>query len=261
MKEYQFFACADRPDKVDEVLHFTESIRNSTSQANFGWPIFEFQSYSGKKYWHRLHQDFATSQFFLSLNDRVIGSCFSIPFHWQGDRETLPAGWDKAIERGFLDRENGVVANALSLLAITVSPEHQGKGLSKFIVSQMKAHVLANNLEYLVAPVRPVLKQFYPLAAIAEYAEWKTKEGKVFDPWLRVHLSMGASLVKFAHQSLTIGGTVSEWESWSGMKFPASGDYVVPGALSTINVSVENDRGTYHQPNIWLQHDLTTSNA
>ncbi len=259
--EYQFFSFADKPEKVREVLHFTESIRNNTGQANFGWPIFEFQSYSGKKYWHRLHQDFPEFQFFLAASDRVIGSCFAIPFAWHGDRDSLPAGWDKVIERGFLDREQCIVANALSLLAITVSPAYQGKGLSKLIVSQMKAQAIAHKLEHLVAPVRPVLKQFYPLAAIAEYAEWKNQEGKVFDPWLRVHLSMGASLVKFAPQSLIIEGTVTEWENWSEMKFPASGKYVVTGALATIDISLETDRGTYHQPNIWLQHDLTTNNA
>jgi GNAT superfamily N-acetyltransferase len=257
--EDRFFSLADRPDKVEEVLQFTESIRNRSSQSNFGWPIFEFQSYSGKTYWPRLHQDFAAYQFFMTANDLPIASCFSIPFYWQGDKETLPAGWDKVIESGFLDRSKGINANALSLLAITVAPEYQGRGLSKQIVRQMKAHAIDRQLEYLVAPVRPVLKQFYPLAQIAEYADWKTKEGKVFDPWLRVHLSMGARLVKFAHQSLIIEGTVAEWESWAGMKFPVSGEYVVPGALSTVTVEIETDRVIYHQPNIWLQHELIDS--
>jgi hypothetical protein len=256
MMEYQFVSFADRPERVQEVLHFTESIRNQTGQSKFGWPIFEFQSYSGKKYWPRLPEDFPEYQFFLATEDRIVGSCFAIPFNWQGDRDSLPAGWDKVIECGFADRDNGRAANALSLLAITVSPAEQGRGLSKFIVSQMKERTIAQRLERLVAPVRPVLKQFYPLATIAEYAEWKTPEGKVFDPWLRVHFSLGASLVKFAPQSLIIEGTVAEWEGWAEMKFPVSGDYVVPGALSTIEMSIERDCGTYHQPNIWLQHVL-----
>jgi GNAT superfamily N-acetyltransferase len=253
---YDFFSFADRPERVQEVLHFTESIRNQTAQSKFGWPIFEFQSYAGKKYWPKLERDFPEYQFFLADEDRVIGSCFAIPFNWQGDRDLLPVGWDKVIERGFFDCENGNVADALSLLAITVSPAYQGRGLSKVIVSEMKARTLAHQLQRLVAPVRPVLKQFYPLATIAEYAEWKTPEGKVFDPWLRVHLSLGASLVKFAPQSLIIEGTVAEWEGWADMKFPVSGNYVVPGALSTIEISIDRDCGIYHQPNIWLQHDL-----
>jgi GNAT superfamily N-acetyltransferase len=259
--EYQFSSFSDRPEKISEVLHFTESIRSHSNPSDFGWPTFEFQSSSGKAYWTRLHQDFRKYQFLLSLDDRVIASCFAIPFYWQGSKEDLPEGWDKVIEKGFADRENGISANALSLLAITVSPEHQGRGISKLILHKVQDYVNKYQLQYLVAPVRPVLKQFYPLAPIFEYAEWKTKEGKIFDPWLRVHLSMGASLVKFAPQSLTIEGSIADWENWTGMKFPASGDYVIPGALSTVAVSVEKNKATYYQPNIWLQHDLARANT
>jgi GNAT superfamily N-acetyltransferase len=259
--EYQFLSFADSPEKISEVLSFTESVRNRANQSEFGWPVFEFQSYAGKTYWSRLHQDFPAYQFFLTLEDRIVASCFSIPFHLQGTQESLPEGWDKVMEKGFADKNNGTSPNALSLLAITVSPEHQGKGLSKLILRHVKAYVVRNNLEHLFAPVRPVLKQFYPLAAIGEYAEWKTKDGKTFDPWLRVHLSMGASLVKFAPQSLTIEGSVSDWESWAGMKFPASGSYIVPGALSAVSVSIEDDKVTYHQPNIWLKHNLVLADA
>jgi hypothetical protein len=40
------------------------------------------------------------------------------------------------------------------------------------------------------------------------------------------------------------------------MKFPVGGHYVVPGALTTIEISIARDLGIYHQPNVWLQHDL-----
>jgi GNAT superfamily N-acetyltransferase len=253
---YQFFSFAGQPDQVSAVIDFTQSIRSHSSTSNFGWPAFEFQSNSGKLYWSKLHQTFSKSQFFLSLDGQIVASCFAIPFSWDGSNESLPAGWDKVIEKGFADQENGLTANALSLLAITVSPEHQSKGLSKVILNNVREYVNSNNLQYLVAPVRPVLKQFYPLADISEYAEWKNKEGKVFDPWLRVHLAMGANFVKFAPQSLTIEGSITEWETWTKMKFPVSGDYVIPGALSTINFSIEEDKAIYYQPNIWLQHSL-----
>jgi GNAT superfamily N-acetyltransferase len=258
--DYQFFAFSDKPEMVSEVLRFTESTRNHSSQSNFGWPIFEFQSCSGRQYWSKLHHDFSQYQFFLSLDEQIIASCFTIPFHWQGNQEDLPDGWDKVLEQGFLDKRNKVAANSLSLLAITVSPKYQGKGISKLILNKVRAYVGKHKFQHLVAPVRPVLKQFYPLAPISEYAEWKTKDGKPFDPWLRVHLSMGARLIKFAPESLTIEGSVSEWETWADMKFPASGDYIVPGALSTVTVSVENNKAIYYQPNIWLRHNLADGN-
>lgn len=254
--DYQFFSFTNRPEQVNSVVNFTESIRSKSNDSGFGWPVFEFQSYSGKTYWTKLHEMFTQFQFFVSLDDQVVASCFAIPFNWDGSEETLPSGWDKVMEKGFTDQENKICPNAVSLLAITVSPEHQGKGLSKIILDNVIKHVNNHHFEYLVAPVRPVLKQFYPLADISDYAEWKTKEGKVFDPWLRVHLAMGADFVKFAPQSLTIEGSISEWETWTKMKFPVSGDYVIPGALSTINFSVEEDKATYYQPNIWLKHHL-----
>jgi hypothetical protein len=254
--DYQFFSFSDRPDKIQTVVDFTESIRNKPNTAGFGWPIFEFQSHSGKIYWTKLHETFAQFQFFLLLDNQIVASCFSIPFNWDGSKENLPSGWDKVIEKGFVDKENQIAPNAISLLAITVSPDHQGNGISKIILDNVRKYVNHHQLKYLVAPVRPVLKQFYPLADISEYMEWKTKEGKVFDPWLRVHLAMGATFIKFAPQSLTIEGSISEWEVWTKMKFPASGDYVIPGALSIVNFSIEQDKATYYQPNIWLQHNL-----
>jgi len=37
-------------------------------------------------------------------------------------------------------------------------------------------------------------------------------------------------------RSLHITGTVSEWESWTQMRFPETGDYVFPAGLATVNV-------------------------
>ncbi|MDF5723110.1 MAG: hypothetical protein PUP91_22075 [Rhizonema sp. PD37] len=48
-------------------------------------------------------------------------------------------GWDKFLEKGFLDREHHQSPNALSLLAITVAPEYQGKGVSTFFLNLIKA--------------------------------------------------------------------------------------------------------------------------
>jgi hypothetical protein len=45
------------------------------------------------------------------------------------------------------------------------------------------------------------------------------------------------------HGSYRIVGTVAEWESWLGMAFPESGDYVFPGGLSPLAVDREADTG------------------
>ena len=44
------------------------------------------------------------------------------------------------------------------------------------------------------------------------------------------------------------------WETWTQMRFPASGDYVVPGALAPVRVDVRRDRGRYTEPNVCMRH-------
>jgi hypothetical protein len=51
-------------------------------------------------------------------------------------------------------------------------------------------------------------------------------------------------------------GRVREWERWTRMRFPASGRYVVPGALVPIAIDRRRDRGRYVEPNVWMLHPV-----
>ncbi len=53
-----------------------------------------------------------------------------------------------------------------------------------------------------------------------------------------------------------IPGTVAEWEKWTNMRFPETGDYVVNGALNPVNIDVERDKGVYIEPNVWVVHPV-----
>ena len=55
---------------------------------------------------------------------------------------------------------------------------------------------------------------------------------------------------------MTITGTVAEWERWTGMTFPDSGEYVVPFATNPITIDREADLGTYNDANVWMVHRL-----
>jgi hypothetical protein len=111
-----------------------------------------------------------------------------------------------------------------------------------------------NGLESLIAPVRPNWKERYPLAPIERYAAWRRDDGLLFDPWLRVHERLGATILKTEPHSLRITGTVAEWEEWVGLAFPESGDYVFPQGLATLQIDRDEDVGRYWEPNVWMKH-------
>src|SRR2546430_2013824 len=81
------------------------------------------------------------------------------------------------------------------------------------------------------APVRPTMKERYPLTPMDRYIRWTRQDGLPFDPWIRVHHRLGAAILAVAPHSLVVTGAVAEWEEWTGMAFPETGDYVVPGAV------------------------------
>lgn len=73
---------------------------------------------------------------------------------------------------------------------------------------------------------------------------------------MRVHERLGATVLKPEPLSLRITGTTTEWEDWTGMPFPDTGDYWFPGGLTTVHIDREADRGSYWEPNVWMRHTL-----
>jgi hypothetical protein len=69
-----------------------------------------------------------------------------------------------------------------------------------------------------------------------------------------VRTLLGARIGPVIPRSLHITGTVPEWESWTQMRFPETGDYVFPAGLTTVHIEHERDLGEYWEPNIWIIH-------
>jgi GNAT superfamily N-acetyltransferase len=160
------------------------------------------------------------------------------------------------MNRAVEDRRGGREPNALSALAAIVSPDHRRRGLSTEVLRAMRSLVRENGLASFVAPVRPTLKAAYPLTPFVRYVEWRREDGSPFDPWLRVHRRLGAEPLKLMPEALAVVGTIAEWEAWTGIAFPESGQYVVPGALQPVVIDRERDIGRYDDPNIWMRHPI-----
>ena len=205
------------------------------------------------EYWPRLTDERPDFQFHLvDEEDAILARARSVPLRWDGTIGDLPAGIDGAIARGF--DEGG--ANVLCALVIMVPNDVQSRGISRLAVQGMAEIARRHGLGSLIAPVRPSWKERYPLVPIERYAGWRRPDGLLFDPWMRVHERLGATILKPEPQSLRITGTVGEWESWTAMSFPESGDYWFPRGLTTLHVDRDEDRGSYWEPNVWLHHRL-----
>lgn len=245
--EYTVYSIAERPDLLDETDHMNGG----------GWPEFMLHDPVADKHFWRLYDTFPEFQVILvDAAVRVIGCGNTIPVTWDGTANGLPdRGWDAALELGVANQAQGIAPTTLSAIQVVVAKEHQGKGLSQHVLQAMKATAQRHGLDALIAPVRPNLKHRYPLTPMERYVGWQHSDGLPFDPWLRTHARIGGQFMKVCPQSMTIHAAVAAWEGWTGMRFPDSGDYIVPGALNPVAVNVETDVGLYVEPNVWMRHD------
>ena len=222
-----------------------------------GWAEFMLNDSVANVYFDKLYEAFPDFQFMLYQGETLVAACNSIPVIWDLNPDHLyDAGWDWALESGFHNQQLGHAPTTLSALSITVAKEYKGQGVSQQAVQAMKNIAAQHGFNALIAPVRPSLKHLYPLTPMERYIHWVQPDGSPFDPWLRTHWRIGAQIVKVAAHSMVIPVTVAQWEKWTGMKFPESGDYIIPGALNPAYAVIEADLISYVEPNVWMHHPI-----
>jgi hypothetical protein len=222
------------------------------------WPEFMLNDVVANRIWSRTERDFRPFQFFvLAGKDEIVAIGNSIPVQWVEPVETLPVeGWDWALENGVAVFDGAYTPNLLCALSIVIPPEQRGKGISQEAVKGMRKLAKQHDFEALIAPVRPSIKSLYPLTPMHHYITWKNSDGSAFDPWLRTHQRLGAEVVRVCPHSMVVEGSIAEWEQWTQMRFPASGMYIVPGALEPVYIDHDADKGRYVEPNVWMHHTL-----
>ena len=223
------------------------------------WPEFMLHDAVANEHWHELLDRFADYQVALYdvEKDRVAGIGSSFPLRWDAKLENLPEeGWDWAFEEAVRNHKEGVTPNFHCAIQIVLRHEYQGQGLSRPMVEAVRSVTKSHGLPALIIPLRPSEKHRYSLISLDDYTTWQSDEAEPFDPWLRVHIRAGGRIIKVCHESKTIRGSRAEWEKWTGMKFPQSGEYIISGALNPIEVDVEKDEGIYIEPNVWIVHEI-----
>jgi len=220
------------------------------------WPEYNLHGDVLNQWWYRLEPDLPEFQFVLydGATDEVVAEGHTGPLRWDGRVESLPDGIDAAIEAVFAKVSSGGEVNTLCALAAESPRDGRRRGLAVQILAAMREIAARHGLTHLIAPVRPSMKERYPLTPIEQYIEWRRADGELFDPWMRVHERLGARVATPLPRGMRITGTVHEWEQWTGMEFPESGEYVFPEGLAPLDVDREADVASYWEPNVWMVH-------
>ena len=220
------------------------------------WPEFMLHDPVANDNWMTFIEAYPEFQLLILHGDDIAAVVNTIPLRFDGPAETLPDdGWDWGVLKAVEDLRAGLKPNALFGVQIVVNSAYQGKGLSSFATKQMLSLIHTHSLERLVIAVRPNRKCDYPLVSIDDYLTWKNADGHSFDSWLRVHEKCGGRIVKVCPKAMLIEGSIDEWETWTGKRFPGTGLHIVPGALSPVAMDRERNRGTYIEPNVWVVYE------
>lgn len=220
------------------------------------WAEFLLHEAVANEYWEYLEADFPGYQLTILEEGGPVASGNTIPFAWDGRVESLPDGVTGVLPIGVQGLAQGVRPTTLCALQAVVRPNRQRCGLSRLLIEAMAELAGRHGLDCLVAPVRPTLKHLYPLTPMESYMKWVRDDGLPFDPWLRVHARLGADVLGVAEGSMVITGTVGDWEGWTGIEFPETGDYVVPAGHVPVQIDRERDEGRYVEPNVWMRHPI-----
>lgn len=221
-----------------------------------GFPAFISADKDAKRYIERIRKWFPQLDIVLvDEDDAPVATGWGVPIQWSGDVSDLPAGYTDSLRRAVELYDAGGTPDTFVICGGLVHPaRRKGSGLADALITGLCQ--LADDALWprAIAPLRPTLKRLYPLAGIDDYAAWTRDDGAPFDPWLRTHWRLGGRVIASAPASQTMTGTVAEWENWTAMAFPATGDYVIPEGLSVLHIDRTADHGVYVEPNVWVRH-------
>lgn len=237
-----------------DAMQFTdEQIKELFSE---GFPPFITADPVAEVYIERVFECFGKYHIALidTTEDNPMASGWGVPIRWTGEVTDLPSGYTDTLGRAMRESETNIQPNTLVICAGIVNPTLAKKGVAGELILALKELATASNLSHVIAPLRPTLKNRYPLTPIETYSQWVRPDGLPLDPWLRTHIRLGGSIIAMAPHSQTMTGTVEQWEQWTEMKFPSTGHYVIPDGLNTLYIDRERDVGSYTEPNVWVRH-------
>ena len=242
--EQRIITTSDRPDLAEQ----------SNAALLADWPEFILHDQCAPDLMGRAWQLFPQFDVRLLEDGAVTAGGWAVPLRWNGEAGELPDGYDGALTGALAGQRAAAEPDTMCVMAVAVHPGRQRAGLAGQVITALRDRAAPAGLRRVIVPVRPTLKSRYPLTPMADFARWARPDGLHIDPWIRTHQRLGAEILCPAPRSMIVTGTVAEWQEWTGMLFPQTGRYVVPGALDLVEMDAERDQGSYAETNLWMRH-------
>ena len=235
------------------------------------WPVFMMQSKVSIDNWSKIVSgDLAKYHVVAIENDgisgeAIVGVASAVPLPGveidQAATMLPDNGWDEVVLRSVdyvnnseKQKKNSMLPSLICALSVTISPNYRSTGLAATLIAKLCQISTKAGFKAMAVPLRPTKRTLYPFQSFEEYCSWQREDGMPFDPWIRTHVKLGAKILKIAPHSMTIDGSLVEWQDWTNLRFLKSGQYWIPGGLAPLMVDVEQSRARYVEPNLWLMH-------
>lgn len=196
-------------------------------------------------------------------------SCASIDLEGLG-RSLDQQGWQWAKQNSILSDS----VNSLSLLSATVSTEERANGLAKWMIESAKDLAKSLGFKQVVAPARPSLKHRYPEITMQDYLLMSgikfnslddelsylgkdgTKSKIPVDPWLALHLDLGAKILNICENSIEVVSSIGWWEKVLATSFKRLNEINIDTGLAPLKIDWNKKIAIYQEPNVWLEYQL-----
>jgi ribosomal protein S18 acetylase RimI-like enzyme len=220
-----------------------------------GFPAFITSDQEVKKHIGRVRELFTQFDIILTDDDaQPVATGWGVPISWSGEVAELPLSFADGLRRSIELHDSSGEADTFVICGGVVHPDRKGSGVAEELVQALCNTAAEHGLVRVVAPVRPTRKHLYPLLGIDDYAAWVRDDGLPWDPWLRLHVRVGGRIIGLEPNAQTMTETVAQWEEWTGLELPVSGEYIIPKGMAPLHVVKNDDVGTYVEPNVWVRH-------